>query len=275
VDQQQRFNAGSYANKAEYLRVVRGEAARFVELVSAPGQWEASTASGHWQVRDLAGHLIDVIEGYLDRFQTARSGGEAPTPHGLRVMAQRLDDHAQAFRATPRAEVLARLEADVEKMFRTFDELSEADWTGFMPSHPYIGPVPSFMYPAFQLMDYAVHSWDIREGQGATHGLAGDAADYLVPFMFILWQATTDVGKAEGVSKPIGVRVHGRNGGTYRISVTPSGYAYEVGPIDDLAAVLEFDAASLVLTAFGRVRAGTAYGDQALAEAYRGIFFAI
>src|SRR5436190_16771282 len=124
-------------------------------------------------------------------------------------------------------------------------------------------------------MDYAVHGWDIREGRRTAHGLSGDAADWLVPFMFILWQATTDLGKAEGVTRPIGVRVDGRNGGEYRISVTPSGYAYEVGPVDDLPAVLEFDPASLVLTAFGRIRGGTAYGDTALADAYRGIFFAI
>jgi uncharacterized protein (TIGR03083 family) len=275
VDLQQRFNAASYANKGEYLRVVRGEAGRFVDLVSAPGQWEAATASGHWQVRDLAGHLIDVVEGYLNRFETVRKGGEAPAPYGLRVMAQRLDEHAQAFRAMPREQVLARLNDGVEKVFKTFGELDEAAWTGLTPTHPYMGPVPAFMYPAFQLMDYAVHGWDIREGQGAAHGLSGDAADWLVPFMFILWQATTDLGKATAIDRPIGIRVHGRNGGTYRISVTPSGYAYESGLIDDLPAVIEFDAASLVLTAFGRARAGTAYGDQALADAYRGIFFAI
>jgi hypothetical protein len=171
--------------------------------------------------------------------------------------------------------VLARLNDGVEKVFAAFDGLDEAAWTGLTPSHPYMGPVPAFMYPAFQLMDYAVHGWDIREGQRAAHGLSGDAADWLVPFMFILWQATTDLGKATGVTSPIGVRVHGRNGGTFRISVTPGGYAYEESAVDDLPAVLEFDAASLVLTAFGRLRGGTTYGDVALADAYRGIFFAI
>jgi hypothetical protein len=33
-------------------------------------------------------------------------------------------------------------------------------------------------------MDYAVHSWDIRQGSGRAQGLSGDAADLLVPFMF-------------------------------------------------------------------------------------------
>ena len=37
-----------------------------------------------------------------------------------------------------------------------------------MVTHPYMGPVPAFFYAAGQLMDYGVHSWDIREGSG--HG---------------------------------------------------------------------------------------------------------
>jgi hypothetical protein len=52
--------------------------------------------------------------------------------------------------------------------------------------------LPAFFYPVFQLMDYSVHGWDIRQGTGRAHGLAGDTADLLVPFMFILWQATTE-----------------------------------------------------------------------------------
>ncbi|HEY3082264.1 MAG TPA: maleylpyruvate isomerase family mycothiol-dependent enzyme [Chloroflexota bacterium] len=271
----ERFNAASYANKPDLLRVVQDDAARFVELVSTPGRWESPTASGHWQVRDLVGHMVDVTEGYLERFAIARRGGEAPAALGLRVMAQRLDEHALAFRDTPRADLLARLTDDIEKVFAVFRDLDEPAWTGLLVTHPYMGPVPAFMYPAFQLMDYSVHGWDIREGMKAAHGLSGDSADFLLPFMFILWQATTDLGRAEGLSRPIGIRVSGRNGGTWRISVTPSGYSYEPGPLDDLAAVLEFDPASLVLTAFGRIRGGTAYGDQALADAYRGMFFAI
>ena len=53
-----------------------------------------------------------------------------------------------------------------------------------------MGPVPAFFYPAFQLMDYGVHSWDIREGTGREHGLHSDVADLLVPFMFGIWAGT-------------------------------------------------------------------------------------
>jgi hypothetical protein len=50
---------------------------------------------------------------------------------------------------------------------------------------------------------------------------------------------------------------------------------YEQGEIDDLPAVIEFDAGSLVLTAFGRGNFGTVRGDADLAEQYLNLFFRI
>ena len=44
---------------------------------------------------------------------------------------------------------------------------------------------------------------------------------------------------------------------------------------DDLPVVFEFDPASLVLTAFGRVNAGTYRGDAALADRFLNVFFRI
>jgi hypothetical protein len=51
--------------------------------------------------------------------------------------------------------------------------------------------------------------------------------------------------------------------------------SYEAGAIHDLPAVIEFDPASLVLTAYGRMRAGTASGDRRTASRLCGLFFAI
>src|SRR5438067_1599971 len=83
--------------------------------------------------------------------------------------------------------------------------------------------LPAFFYPAFQLMDYGVHSWDIRQGTGRAHGLAGDAADLLAPFMMVLWSATTAV---EPGAEPfdVGVRVtSGPNAADYRVHVSTDG----------------------------------------------------
>ena len=83
--------------------------------------------------------------------------------------------------------MMARVRSDFEQMMSIEEGLSEEEWTDLIVPHFYMGPLPAFFYPAFQLMDYGVHSWDIRQGTGRAHGLAGDAADLLAPFMLVLW----------------------------------------------------------------------------------------
>jgi phosphoglycolate phosphatase-like HAD superfamily hydrolase len=45
--------------------------------------------------------------------------------------------------------------------------------------------------------------------------------------------------------------------------------------VDDLPAVIEFDAGGLVLAAFGRANAGTVRGDTALANRFLNMFHSI
>jgi hypothetical protein len=59
------------------------------------------------------------------------------------------------------------------------------------------------------------------------------------------------------------------------VSMGSGGVAIEPGSVDDLPAVLEFDPASLVLTAYGRINSGTVRGDLALAHRFLGGFFRI
>jgi hypothetical protein len=174
----------------------------------------------------------------------------------------------------PQQEMMERLRTDFTKMQGILEALGPDEWTGLMVTHAYMGPVPAFFYAAGQLMDYGVHSWDIREATGRGHALSGDAADLLVPFMFAIWQGTV---RAEAVDEPftIGVRVTGRNAGDYRVSVSGEGLTYETGEIESLPAHLEFDAASLVLRAFGRTNGGTVRGDAALADRFLNLFFSI
>src|SRR5437868_10321066 len=100
-----RVNVMEYAGKQFLLDLDRAERAEFYKLLDeAP--WEGRTASGHWQVRDLCGHMIDVTEGYLERFAMARSGQEPPAPLGLRVMAAKLDEHATSFRSLSKEQAI-------------------------------------------------------------------------------------------------------------------------------------------------------------------------
>jgi uncharacterized protein (TIGR03083 family) len=264
-----------YASKDNLLRIVREEAESFYALIDDPEIWHSPTASGHWQVRDVVGHLVDTTEGYLNRFETTRGGGVADGISPLTEMAVNADRFAQEFRDIPREELIGRLHDAFEHAMKMFEELTEEDWGNFMVTHGYMGPLPSFFYPIFQLMDYGVHSWDIREGLEMNHFMSPDAADMLVPFMFVLWQATTDTSRLEGQDLDVAVRVSGRNDGVTRIKVTNEGMAYEAGTEDGAQCVMDFDPASLVLTAFGRYRSGTPYGDQDAARRFASLFFRI
>jgi uncharacterized protein (TIGR03083 family) len=262
------------ASKDNVLRLVRQESDEFFDLASPADAWDAPTGAGHWKVRDAVGHLVDTTEGYFVGFDAARGQGAAPDALGLVDMHTYVDEGAQALRDTPQAELLERLRTDRSKMLEVFDGLSDEDWGGLTVPHKYMGPLPAFFYPIFQLVDYTVHSWDIREGRGRAHAIDGEAADLLVPLCFVLWQATA---QCTAVAEPysIGIRVSGRNAGDTRVTVSSEGLTTEAGSVDDLPVVIEFDPASFVLTAFGRINGGTARGERSLAEDYCNLFLRI
>jgi uncharacterized protein (TIGR03083 family) len=268
------WDATSYEGKDTILRVVRDEAEKLFALAEQPGAWDAPTACEAWKVKDVVGHLIDTTEGYFTSFDIARSGVKAPDAYGLFGMHERAGEHAQQFHNLTQAEAMDRVRADLDKLMGILEPLNAEDWSGLIVPHFYMGPVPAFFYAAGQLMDYGVHSWDIKQGTGKNHGISGDAADLLVPFMFVLWQSTI---KPDVDLSPftIGIRVTGRNAGDYRVSVSDQGMQFEQGIVDDLPAVIDFDAGSLVLTTFGRINGGTVRGDTALADRFLNLFYRI
>jgi len=267
------WNFFDYASKDTLLEVMSREADDFLALCSDPDTWTSPTASGHWEVRDVAGHLVDTIEGYLPAFDAARGQGAMPDPLGLRDMNTHVDGGALALRESSQAEVMERLRADRAKMGEIFAGLDEDGWSMLVP-HKYMGHLPACFYPVFQLVDWAIHSWDIRQATGRSHVLAGDAADLIIPVAFVLWQYTVDV-TPDTQPLTIGVRVSGRNGGTTRISVLPEGVTVAPGDVSDLPATLEFDPASFVLTAFGRFNGGTAHGDAEVADQFLNAIFRV
>jgi len=269
------WDATGYDAKDTLLRVVRTEAEGMFGLARAPGAWERETACPGWEVRDVVGHIIDVTESYFVGFDAARSGTAAPDALGLHDMADLLDEGAKVHRELGQEEALQRLESDFSKLMDMCAALGPDEWGGLVVTHKYMGPLPAFFYPVFQLMDYGVHSWDIRQGSGRAHGLRAEAADLLVPFMFILWQATS-APSPDGEPCEIGIRISGgQNAGTWRISAGADGFSYAAGDVADLPAVIEFDPGSFVLTTFGRSNAGTIHGDVDVAERYLNAFFRI
>jgi uncharacterized protein (TIGR03083 family) len=256
-------------------RVWRRESDGMLSLASDPDIWQAPTGAGHWQVRDVVGHLVDTTEAYFTSFDAARGRGTAPDALGLRDMARYVDEGAQALsRTVPQVDLLNRLRAARERMLGVAAGLTDDEWAGLMVPHKYMGPIPAAFYPIFQVVDYTVHSWDIRQGTGRNHGLEGEAADLLVPLCFGLWQFTCDTSGVEPFT--VGIRITaGANAGDTAAAVTGEGLAFTPGDVDSMADVIEFDPASFVLTAYGRTNAGTYRGDPKVLERFCNLFFRI
>src|SRR3954447_831336 len=121
------WNAMTPEGKDTILRVVQNEAEQFFELVDSDDAWGAPTGAGHWQVRDLVGHIVDTTEAYFVAFDVARSGSELPGAYGLPGMAARVDAQAQSFRGESRGAMVERLRQDLAKMLETFQALTEEE----------------------------------------------------------------------------------------------------------------------------------------------------
>src|SRR5258708_3156299 len=104
-------NPMDYSGKATVLDVVLTDRAHFYNIIDNPANWHVQTRCSEWEVRDIVGHMIDVTEGYLSRWEMAHKG-EAADAMGLQIMSEKLNEHAQAFRSLSRADAIARLKAD-------------------------------------------------------------------------------------------------------------------------------------------------------------------
>ena len=263
------------ASKGRLLGVLQREVDEMFELAAEPARWHAPTACPGWELRDMVGHLVTETEGYLSAFDSARRAVAAEEePVGVAGMAKAADEAARALRDVPRDELLGRFRDTTDRLMNEFESLSDAEWSGMLVSDRYFGPLPAMVIVEALLGGYTVHGWDVRQGLGAPHTIAGDAADLLVPFVYLLWQATADTASVDS-PYAIGIRTTGQNGGDTRFDVSTGGLQFAAGDITGCQAILEFDPATLVLTAYGRINAGTVRGDQQLATSFRSLFVSI
>jgi uncharacterized protein (TIGR03083 family) len=270
-------NPMAYEGKPVVLDVVRRERQAFYDIIDNPANWEVETRCEGWQVRDMVGHMIDVTEGYLGRWEKARKGEEADAV-GLQVMGDTLNENALKFRSLTREEAIQRLKTVSDKMIAIFDSLTEDEWNNFMVTHYFMGPLPTFFYPAFHVMDYGVHTWDMRYGLGDKLGSLDDTtAGVLVPYMFILMQYTVDAQSAEGLDAVYGLDVSGDWGGKWRVTVKDGAFQSEPdsGDFEGCQALFRFEPSDFVLSAFQRFPGGSASGDPDVINRVRGLFFTI
>ncbi|HEY6318899.1 MAG TPA: maleylpyruvate isomerase family mycothiol-dependent enzyme [Acidimicrobiia bacterium] len=261
-------------SRGRLLGVLRTELDGMLELAAPASRWHVPTACPGWELRDMAGHLVDATESYLLGFDRARRGVAGGEPIGVAGMAEASDTAARAFRRFPQDELVQRLRVQSDRLLHEFDSLSDTDWSGLSVHDRYLGAFPPRVLAEALLGGYTVHGWDVRQGLGGPHSIAGDAADLLVPFTFLFWRATADVAALDEPFE-IGIRTYGRNGGDTKVEVSDQGLQFGAGDIDRCQTTLEFDPGTLVLTAYGRINGGTVRGDPQLADRFRSLFISI
>jgi hypothetical protein len=222
--------------------------------------------------------MIDVTEGYLTRWDKAHKK-ESVNTAGLLVMSHDLNEGAQSFRSLKREEAIGRLKNDYGRMMDIFQKLTLDEWNNFLVTHPFMGPLPTLFYPAFHVMDYGVHTWDIRYGLGEkTRELDERTAGVLIPYMlFALLPSTVDAKSSRGVDVTYGVKVSGEWGGKWRASVKDGKFEAkpETGNFEGVDSIFEFNPSDFVLTAFQRFPGGAARGDYQVINQVRNLFFTI
>jgi uncharacterized protein (TIGR03083 family) len=265
-----------FAGKGALLEALRTDRSTFSAVVGRLEEdWNKQTPCEAWQLRDLVGHLVDNTETYLEAFDGARIGKVFPDPVGLLVMAEMEDAGARRFRDVPRDELLRRWNDGADRLFAIFEGLDEQEWNDHLVHHVYMGSLPAFFFPVFQLMDYSVHTWDAQQCLGQKQPLTELSADLLTPFMFILLQYTVDAQRAADKKLSCGIKVSGGNGGSWLVTVDHGEFSYQADPLTSAPATLSFNASDFVLTCFQRIQGGEDSGDRETANGFRSLFFKI
>jgi uncharacterized protein (TIGR03083 family) len=262
--------------KETVMKVMRRDRDNFTKMVSDPKNWNVMTRCTGWEVRDLVGHMIDVMEGYFKNWEAAKAGKDG-SALGLTVMGETLNDHALDFRKLSREEALDRFKKDAMKLDGLLEELTPEQWTGWMVYHPFAGPVPAGFYGTFQIMDYGVHPYDIEYGLGDKLATIGeDTAGLILPYAFVFWQYTVDAKNAAGLDFTYGIDVGGPWGGKWRATVKDGTWSHvaEKDNFKGCDALFKFEnAGEAVLSFFQRFPGGSASGDPDVIEAVRHLHF--
>jgi hypothetical protein len=126
----------------------------------------------------------------------------------------------------------------------------------------------------FQLVDYTIHAWDIRQGLGLSTPMNEDAAGVLastvMPSM-IEMMAVPD--RVAGMELNVGLDVPGPYGATWKISVEDGRLRIAEGDISAASTVLTYASAEdFCLEHYGRANRSAITGDPAAVEQFRSVF---
>ncbi|MFF3569291.1 maleylpyruvate isomerase family mycothiol-dependent enzyme [Nocardia jiangxiensis] len=272
-----RVDVTQYAGKETLIRLIRQEFKDCFDLLveASEEQWHNQTPCELWEVRDMAGHLLDAAYGYLGYFKQGEQGWPTEQPRGMRAYGDALGISALEYRKVYRWEVLGRLEACASLLFDYFDQLTEEQWTAGPIPHAWVGPVPGFMMAAFQLMDYSVHNWDLRKALGKPAYVEAEASDTLVPFMFGLMEITFAPERAKDLNLTVGIHISTSQDEHWTVRIKDGVLTYKPGKPKKPDADFSYPCTEFCLDVYQRTQGGTAFGSKKAAKQFRKLFFTI
>jgi len=231
-------------------------------------QWAATSPCEEWEVRDVIGHMVDVAESYLGYFTLAEKGWDVGAPLGWGAYPKALSTCAQAYRRLPRLELLARLEGLSEPLLAKFEALDAEQWGTMLLPHRYGGPLPPFVLGVFQLIDYAVHSWDVRVATGGSDEIAYETAQPLVPFSFTVYNFLFNPEQAAGQDVMLQYDVEHPDGTLEPWTVAIQGGQLVVAPgaPESPEAILRLTPSQLLLRVFRHQSCGISGDEDAVAR---------
>ena len=124
------------------------------------------------------------------------------------------------------------------------------------------------------MIDYSIHSWDIKVGLGREEPLSDDAAITLIPFMLIVMQYTVDPRHTD-LKTRFGIEVEGSGGGSWTIDIDGQSVTVNEGALEGREVIFDFDPNDFVLSTYQRRRGGSVRGNEELAERVRDLLFKI
>jgi len=156
--------------------------------------------------------------------------------------------------------------------------LSPEEWTGFMVTHPFLGPIPAGFFGTLEIMEFGLHAYDSEFGLGNKLAELDElTAGVLIPFCVIFLEYTVDSKVARGRAFVYGIEVTGAWGGRWRVSLIDGRLDFR--PDDDgfkgCEAVFKYTPSEFDLTVFGRFPGGAATGDPDVIETVRRLFHPI
>jgi uncharacterized protein (TIGR03083 family) len=252
--------------KAHLLSLLQKEYEQLLELSIGldDKQWAATTPCEEWEVRDVVGHMVDVAESYLGYFTLAEKGWDAGEALGWGAYPGALSSCARSYRRLPRLELLARLEGLSGPLVAKLEALTPEQWATMLVPHRYGWPLPPFVLGVFQLIDYAVHSWDVRVATGGSDDIAYETAQPLVPFSFTVYNFLFDAERAAGQDVTLQYDVDHPDGTLepWTVAIQQGQLVVAPGTPENPEAVLRLTPSQLLLRVFRHQNCGIT-GDEA------------